>query len=202
MTTENPKEIVNNILGQTPTEVEDLPIESDTDPCDQSPISATEACNMLATIEGNGSYTQDGPSWSSAKGRYQFVKGTAVDQIMKTQNVSSKDEAELLWDKCSQSSSPECKKLQDELCANYSKEIENSLARKGHALTSTNRYLAWNQGAGGANVILTSASTGQPVTNPDILKNMQNQAWAFSSDGATYISNMQGYMAKKGVNLI
>ena len=189
----------------TPTEP-DKPAKPDDpnaviDPCtgrelDSTPIEASELCNTLATIEGNGTYTQHGPSWSSASGRYQIINGTGKGELVKM--GYSKSEASALWDKCKLSSSDECKRIQDKVCNSYASSIESSLKRRGVPVTTETVYLAWNQGAGGANTIWKSIKSGQPVTNPAILKNMKGQAWKFSPDGATFYKNMQGYMRKKG----
>jgi len=171
------------------------------DPCtgrelDSTPIEASELCNTLATIEGNGTYTQHGPSTSTASGRYQIIDGTGAGQLVKL--GYSHTEASSLWQKCKLSASEECKRIQDKVCNSYSHGLQKELKRRGIPVTKETLYLAWNQGAGGANVIWRSIQSGQPVTNPRVLRGMHKQAWKFSPDGATFYKNMQGYMRKKG----
>jgi len=175
--------------------------EETTDPCnpDNTPVDASELCNTLATIEGAGTYDQRGPATSTASGRYQIINKTGYGELVKLGH--SKRDAKEIWDRCKRSSSPECKKIQDQVCNSYSSYLQRSLKNRGIPITRETLYLAWNQGGAGAGIIWKSIQTGQPVTNPKILKNMRNQrAWAFSSDGATFFKNMQGYMRKKGVN--
>jgi hypothetical protein len=84
------------------------------------------------------------------------------------------------------------------MCNYYSEQLARSLKNYGIEPTAENLYLAWNQGAGGAKLIINSAKTGQPVTNTKVLKNMHGQAWKFSADGATFYNNMVGYMKRQG----
>ncbi len=189
--------IINFDLIQAPEDpVEPVePTEEVEDPCNpaQTPINASEACNMLATAEGNGKYDQGG----SASGRYQFVKKTGVS-VLKQLGYSN---PESTWNECSNSASENCRRVQDNMCNFYSEDISRQLKSKGIPITTENMYLAWNQGAGGANAILKSRQTGQPVTNKQILKNMHGQAWEYSSDGTTFYNNMRGYLKEKKVPL-
>ena len=177
------------------------PIRSAPD-CNDIPISASEGCNMLAAAEskGSGSYTALNAS-TGAAGRYQFIPSTAIEQIKQIRDVKDTEEARTLWNDCGSSSTPECKKLQDEMCKNYFGYIERSLKNGGIPLTNTNRYLAWNQGTGGARAIIRSIESGQPVSNPRILKNMQRQAWDFSADGKEFYNNMENYLQERGIDI-
>lgn len=170
------------------------------DICDQTPVSATEVCNMLATAEGNGTYIQTNGS-TGASGRYQFMTQTAIGVIAEVRPVSNTAEARTIWDNCKSSSTEDCKKLQDEMCENYSAYIARSLNNSKIPLTDANRYLAWNQGTGGSRAIHRSMTSGQDVTNPTILKNMKGQAWDFSPDGQTFYNNMLEHLNERGVAL-
>lgn len=171
------------------------PEEPEIDPCnlDQTPISASEQCNMLATAEGSGKYDQGGEQY----GRYQFTKSTGVGVLTQLGHSDPTD----VWNECSNSASERCKGIQDDMCNHYSAELSRSLTNRDIPVTTENLYLAWNQGAGGASVILRSVASGEPITNPEVLSNMHGQAWNFSTDGRTYYSNMRGYLQKKGVAL-
>jgi len=170
------------------------------DPCDTTGASPSDICNSLATAEGSGSYTQSNPN-TGASGRYQFIESTALGVLVKSGLSSSKADAQVLWNRCKQSGSAECKKVQDGMCEHYSKTIANSLNRRGIPDTVEFRYLGHNQGAGGANAIWRSMQTGEPVTNKNILRNMRGQAWAFSADGKEFYNNMVNHLKERGVNL-
>jgi hypothetical protein len=167
---------------------------------DGTPVEASEVCNRISVAEGNGTYTQKNKN-TSAAGRYQFVTGTAASVIQKIGAASNEAAAKNIWYNCRQSSTEDCKKLQDKMCNHYSSQIIKQLKRYNIEPTVENIYLAWNQGAGGAKLIWQSIKTGQPVTNKNVLKNMKGQAWKFSSDGRTYYQNMVNYLKKKKVNL-
>ena len=176
---------------------------ADYDPC--APGAAiTDVCQMLSSAEGTGSYVQSYSS-TGAAGRYQFTTKTAVEQIGTLKGVSPAS-ASSLWAKCRTSASPECKQLQDDMCAQYSTSQAKSITNAGYPTTTTNRYLAWNQGAGGFRVIMESYKTGIPVSkekNPVVYATMHSkQAWDTSSaDGKTFVNNMRGYLRKQGVTV-
>jgi hypothetical protein len=181
------EDVISNAAPSTSTE------------CTDKPVSATEGCNMLSVAEGSGSYTQINKS-TGAAGRYQFMKSTALERIQKIRPVANISEANALWNKCKQSSTQECKQLQDEMCKSNLAYIERSLTNRGIPLTNANRYLAWNQGTGGASVILKSLKTGLPVTNPTVLRNMKGQAWEFSENGKIFYDNMVKHISDRGVD--
>lgn len=187
-------------LDMTPTASVEETTDTYVDPCtlDSTPVNASEACNMLATAEGNGEYTEYN-SDTGAAGRYQFMPSTGKS-VLKQLGFSSA-EADATWEECKKSSSSKCKAIQDSMCNHYSGWVQSQLEKKNIPLTTENMYLAWNQGTGGANAILRSIQTGMPVTNPKILRNMKGQAWAFSDDGATFYKNMRGYLQGQGVAL-
>lgn len=174
------------------------------DPCelgDGTPVEVSEACNSLAKVEGNGSYTQQhGPDFSQAAGRYQFVGSTAVEQIIKLGKASNTAQAREIWTRCRTSNSPGCKVLQDEMCNQYSKSLMKSLENYGIPVTNRNLYLAWNQGVGGAKVILEAAKNNTNVTNPEVASNMTNQAWVKSTHAVTFLRGMEGFMRTRGVD--
>jgi len=165
---------------------------------DGTPIEASSVCNTLAKSEGNGTYTQKNAK-TSAAGRYQIITSTAVDLIRKIGAANTESEAKNLWFNCRQSTTTDCKKLQDKMCNNYSSSIIKQLKTKNIESTVENVYLAWNQGPGGAAIIINAMKNGTEVTNKEVLKNMHNQAWSFSPDGRTFYANMQSYLRKKGV---
>jgi hypothetical protein len=189
----------NSVRTEAPEEVKKPSMECDVN-LDGTEIEASEICNTLATAEGKGAYTQKNKK-SSASGRYQFTTGTAIDVIQKLGYASNKANAGRIWSNCRRSSAENCKKVQDAMCNSYSKQIVSSLKNYGIKPTVENIYLAWNQGAGGSNVIWESIKSGQPVTNPKVLSNMKGQAWKFSPDGKTYYANMVNYLKRQGVNL-
>lgn len=170
------------------------------DPCSPGE-GVTGVCEMLGTAEGRGSYTQKS-SISTASGRYQFKKSTAIGEIVKLKGVSE-SEAGDLWAKCGLSAAPECKQLQDDMCAQYSKYLGDRIVAMGYEPTTANRYLAWNQGEGGFKTIMKSKETGIPISPTEdktVWNNMHRQAWTFTSDGGAYYNNMKGYLKKQGLN--
>jgi len=189
----------NKILKKIKATKQSTPVtESGCSIADGTPVDASNVCNTLAKAEGNGTYVQKN-SRTSASGRYQFVTSTAVDVIKKIGAAKTDAEAKSLWYNCRQSSTPDCKKLQDKMCNNYSSQIISQLEAKDIEITAENVYLAWNQGAGGASIIINAMKNGTQVTNRDVLKNMAGQAWKFSPDGKTFYANMQNYLRKRGV---
>lgn len=209
----NPYRLLNNILssGSDPSEpliqeTENTEATTNTsleDMCelgDGTPVDASEVCNKIAPIEGNGKYTQQhGASFSQAAGRYQFVGSTAVGEIKKLGYASTDEQARALWSRCRTSASPDCKKLQDAMCNSYSEYIIRSLKNRGYEPTMRNIYLAWNQGVGGASVILEAAKNGTEVTDANISSNMKNQAWTKTNNARAFLNGMEDYMNSRGV---
>ncbi len=200
------QELKTQLKFSTRTEEEETPPSSQVeeyDPCAPG-ADITDVCQMLSSAEGSGSYTQQYSS-TGAAGRYQFTTKTAVEQIGILKGVSPAS-ASSLWAKCRTSASPECKQLQDDMCMQYSTSQAKSITNAGYPTSTTNRYLAWNQGAGGFRVIMESYKTGIPVSkekNPVVYATMHSkQAWDTSSaDGKTFVNNMQGYLRGQGVNV-
>jgi hypothetical protein len=178
---------------------------STSDPCavgDGTPVNASEACNTLAQIEGNGKYTQqNAPRFSAAAGRYQFVGDTAVNVLKGMGKARTTAEARSLWSRCRTSNTEECKKLQDEMCNYYQKQQESQLKAAGIPFTTRNMYLAWNMGVGGAKTILRAANNGcSNVTHSKIASNMRNQAWVHTNNSCKFLKGMEGYIKRQGVN--
>lgn len=168
--------------------------------CGESTTSnATETCEAIALAEGNGTYTQTRGGFKSASGRYQFVGSTAVAEIKKIGAASTTAAATELWEKCRGSSTSECRQLQDDLCKSYSSYIKRSLNNRGIPPTVENIYLAWNQGPRGAAVIYNAMKTGSTITDPEVLSNMQGQAWEFSANGQTFYNNMLEHIQERNV---
>jgi len=155
-------------------------------------------CDKLAVVEGNGKYTQgQGSRYTKAAGKYQFISSTAESYIIKTGQASNKNEARSLWEKCRSSDSPDCRALQDRLCESYSSDLLSKLPADQRTLR--NLYLMYNQGEGGARAILKAKANGTKVTNPQIVRNMDNQAWGKSyGDPNTFLSGMDGYIKGRG----
>jgi len=181
--------------------VKENPITEEEDPCNQDPIDATAACNAFAKAEGDGSYNQR-RSGSDVYGRYQFDNSTGVAEAVKARPELGAVGARDLWNGCMGKITTECKKLQDDMCRNYSGTIINELKNKGISPTPSNMYLAWNQGATGASQIL-AAGNGE-VANSTRRYNMSQQAWnkppryETTYNGAEFISRMNKYLAEKG----
>jgi hypothetical protein len=178
--------------------VKENPIIEKEDPCNQAPIDATAACNSLAKAEGDGSYNQRRPG-SSVYGRYQFDRATGVAEAVKARPELGAVKAKELWENCQGRITSECKKLQDDMCRNYSGTIISQLKAKGISPTPDNLYLAWNQGAAGAKQIL-DAGNGE-VVNSTRRNKMAQQAWNkvdTTYNGAEFISRMRAYLAKRG----
>ena len=202
---DNPQKTdISKLLNKTPVVADPATTGvSPDDPCTQNVIPATAICGALAVAEGNTKYTQGQPpskiTTNAASGKYQIQTETATDQIMKIRKISNRNEAKALWLKCRQSAAPECQKLQDDVCASYSNFQGEYLKSKGFLLTGTNRYLAWNQGHGGAEIILKAAAANQPVTNTRVLERMKAQtSWAYTPDAKQWIKNMQGHIQPRG----
>ena len=176
---------------------------STSDPCaigDGTPVDASELCNKIAKIEGNGTYTQQNAArFSAAAGRYQFMGATATGVIKQMGKASNDAQARALWSKCRTSNSQECKSLQDQMCNYYANQLRNQLKKYGIKPTMRNMYLAWNQGAYGAKLILEAAKNGTNVTHSKVAHNMHNQAWTKTSNGQAFLAGMENYMRKRGV---
>jgi hypothetical protein len=127
------------------------------------------------------------------------VGKTAVGVMKDIGQASSNREAVKKWTKCRTSSLPECKKLQDDMCASYSNYIQKALKRRGIPVTPRNMYLAWNQGPGGAAIILKAADNNEEVTHPKIAGHMKNQAWNKTANAKDFLKGLEEHMHKKGV---
>lgn len=173
------------------------------DPCalgDGTPVDASEACNKLAKIEGNGTYTQQNANrYTAAAGRYQFISSTAESVLKEMEFAKNDAEARAIWESCRTSSSPNCKRIQDAMCNHYSESLISQLKAKGIPVTTRNLYLAWNQGAGGASIILKAAANGENVTDPTVASHMTNQAWIKTTNARAFLRGMEGYMKTRGI---
>ncbi len=167
------------------------------DECGQPISDPGNTCGRLAQIEGNGNYTQDTNGSTGASGRYQIEQATAVG-VMKSigQGGSSDSSRRALWQKCRSSSSAECSKLQDDICASYAGTMSGETIR--------DVYAQWNMGkSGAAEIAQAHATTGQ-VTNPARIRKMDNQAWTKNNpshgDTAKFYAGMEKYMRSKGID--
>ncbi len=158
-----------------------------------------DICGRLAQTEGTGAYTQD-RGGDGASGRYQITQSTAEYLLVKSGKASSSSQAASLWANCRSSSSPECQKLQDDLCNYYTTDLSKGLVGDKNKFNVL--YLRYNMGPTGANEIL--AAYPNKVTDPERIALMNNQAWMSGNpgDGDTvdYLSKMNKYIIGKKVN--
>jgi hypothetical protein len=89
------------------------------------------------------------------------------------------------------------------MCNHYAQTIIKSLKKAGIEPTVENVYMGWNQGPSGVVTIWKSIKTGQPVTDPEVLKGMRNQGPGipFSSDGRTFYNNTKHFIETTGIKL-
>jgi hypothetical protein len=197
----------NRCSVREPDEPDEPETPDDYDPCvygDGTPVNATETCNKIAQVEvvksnpNQNKYTVSrGTKFNSSSGRYQLQGKTASGEIIRMGIAKTKSEADALWMKCRASASPDCKKLQDNICKSYTETLTKSLKNRNIPVTSRNLYLAWNQGAKGADVILKAAKNPNGdyiVTDPVISSRMQNQAWLKTNDARKFLASMEKYM--------
>jgi hypothetical protein len=165
------------------------------DPC--APLSDPgSTCERLSQIEGNGSYTQDTHGATGASGRYQIEQATAVGEIMKLGKASTESQAIAMWQKCRASDSPECRRLQDEICKSYAGSLGGSTIREV--------YLKWNMGSRGAAEILQAHNSTGQVTNPTRIAKMDNQAWTRNNpshgDTKKFLDGLNEYIKRRGID--
>ena len=162
-------------------------------------VESSDGCNLMATGEGGGGYDAQNPH-TSAAGRYQFTKKTAVYALKGMGKAKTDSEASNLWENCKNGTSVECKGLQDSMCNWYFSDTIKQMKHYGVAPTKFNMYLAWNQGPYGASKILDSKETGIPVTDPTVQKHMTNQSFYTGGDsysGEVFLKDMQSYLHKQ-----
>jgi hypothetical protein len=162
--------------------------------------------DKLAQIEGNGSYTQGANNpYSSASGRYQFMASTAESELIATGLAKNKAEASTLWHECKSSASSHCQHVQDTIATHYSNSLMKSLPSNQRNME--NLYLRYNQGKGGGDIIKRAQANGTKVTNPTIVRNMDNQAWSrpgrpyhSNGDPDIFLKGLRNYVKGRGVD--
>jgi hypothetical protein len=163
--------------------------------------SATDGCNLMATGEGNGGYNTVNTT-TGASGRYQFRPKTAHYTLIGMGKATSESEAATMWNKCAASTSAECVSLQNEMCEWYINDTVRQMKHWGVPPTKKNMYLAWQQGAQGASIILRAASNGEQVTNKTVRSNMASQAF-FTGDekndysGELFMKEFDSYLKRQ-----
>jgi len=164
-------------------------------------VEPTDGCNLMATGEGSGGYDAQNDK-TTAAGRYQFVDKTAAYTLTGMGRASSTEEALELWSNCKNSTEPECKQLQDEMCNWYFNDTLSQMSHYGVAPTKFNMYLAWNQGAMGASKIIEAAKNNEQVTDETVKRNMRGQQF-FSGDesnnydGQLFLDEMESYLERQ-----
>ncbi len=180
-------------IGDDP--VDTTPVTDVYDPC--APLTdPSNTCGKLAQIEGSGAYTQDTNGSAGASGRYQIEQPTAVGQMKKMGVGQNDTERKALWQKCRNSASAECKKLQDDICNNYAGSMKGKNIREV--------YLQWNMGPTGAREILDANAGDGQVDNQVRINKMDNQAWTKNNpsngDTTKFLAGLDNYIQKRGID--
>jgi hypothetical protein len=182
------------------TNINAVPETPETVTCEEA-ATATDGCNLMATGEGNGGYNSKNPK-TSASGRYQFVEKTALYTLTGMGKAKSESEARTIWNDCATSTTPDCKKLQNEMCGWYFKDSVRQMNHYGVPPTKFNMYLAWNQGPQGASKILLAAKNGEQVTDETVKRGMRGQPF-FTGDsnnnysGELFLKEMRAYLERQ-----
>jgi len=185
---------------QNDSEINEIEMVESSVNCEEI-VEPSSGCDMMATGEGGGGYDAQNQK-TSAAGRYQFVKKTAVYALKGMGKAKTNSEAEALWNSCKNGTTPECKGMQDEMCNWYFNDTLRQMKHYGVAPTKFNMYLAWNQGPYGASKILASKETGIPVTDASVQKYMAKQAFFTGDstnnfDGNLFIKEMTDYLQRQ-----
>jgi hypothetical protein len=176
--------------------------DTEVDPCAAPTIDPGTTCETLHVIEGSRPYNDHSHGINGANGRYQITAAAAQDALIAMGKTNSKTTAKKMWTDCIGKNTAACNAQQDAVCKQYSYMM--SKAGGKNAKTISELYLRWNMGAGGANTILKAARNGQMVTDPEIIGNMDNQAWASGNpthgDPKKFLEGMNRYIRSKGVD--